>query len=101
MAKQSKTVKTTVNFKATAVKTPKMPSKSSADESANFSFGWEGTAFDELIYEARVIVDNVWPNTETPDIVEGLWDNTPIMDAVLAAIRRGIELGQGDDVADA
>lgn len=73
----------------------------SADETDSFSPFWEGSAWDELTYEARAIVDDVWPNTDTPDIIAGVWDNTPIMQAVMVALRRGIEIGQGDAIATA
>ena len=70
-------------------------------EKDGFIFGWEGTSIDPLMYEARAVVDAVWPDTPTPDVVNGLWDETPIMRAVLAALRRGIAIGQGDDIASA
>lgn len=93
MAKKSQSVKVTVNFKHTK------PTGSSDDD--GFQFGWEGLSVEPLIYEARAIVDNVWPNTPTPDVVGGVWDHTPIMMAVLTALRRGIEIGEGDPVATA
>lgn len=98
MAKQPDVIRTTVAMKATAVKSAK-PTGSSED--SNFSFGWENTAFDPLTYEARALVDETWPDTDTPDIVNGVWDDTPIMKAVMAAIKRGIEIGQGSPVATA
>ena len=98
MAKQSKTVSIKTAMKTTQATGVKGDSTVEKD---GFIFGWEGLAFDELMYEARAIVDNVWPNTATPDVVAGVWDHTPIMQAVLVALRRGIEIGQGDAVATA
>jgi len=97
MAKKPDAISATVNMKVTATKSAK-PTGSSDDNSANFSFGWEGTAYDPLTYIAREIVDQVWPNTATPDVVNGVWDNTPIMQAVMAALKRGLELS-GKDIA--
>lgn len=91
MAKQSKTVSLTTRFKATKAA---KPTGDSSDESDKFLFGWEGLSTEPLIDEARKIVDDVWPNTDTPDVVNGVWDDTPIMRAVLVALRRGIELGR-------
>ena len=60
------------------------------------TFGWEGAAFDPLTYDARKIVDEFWPDTPTPDVVAGLWDNTPIMQCVITALRIGIEKGKAE-----
>lgn len=98
MAKQSKTVSVKTAMKTTQSSGVKGDSTAEKD---GFIFGWEGTAWDQLTYEARAIVDNCWPNTETPDIVNGVWDNTPIMQAVLVALRRGIEIGKGSPIATA
>ena len=97
MVKKSNIISATVHMKATAGKSGK--SLVGDDEGVGgFSFGWEGTAYDPLTYIAREIVDQVWPNTSTPDVVNGVWDNTPIMQAVMAALKRGIELS-GKDIA--
>ena len=93
MVKKSQSIKVSVNFKSSK------PSGSSDDD--NFQFGWEGLSVEPLIYEARAIVDNAWPNTPTPDVVAGVWDETPIMKAVIVALRRGIEIGEGDPIATA
>ena len=98
MARQSKVISVKTDMKSSPSKGVKGDSTQST---ATFSFGWEGTAWDELTYEARAIVDDVWPNTDTPDIVNGVWDDTPIMKAVLVALHRGIEIGMGDEIADA
>ena len=81
----------TTGFKASKAAKPTGDSASKDDD---FLFGWEGLSVEPLIDEARAIVDNIWPNTETPDVVNGVWDDTPIMQAVLVALRRGIELGR-------
>jgi len=95
MAKNaSAVIRTTTSMRATKVKAAK-PTGSSEDD--DFTFGWEQTAHDPLIYIAREIVDNAWPDTPTPDVMAGTWDNTPIMKCVLVALRRGIELAQKDD----
>lgn len=98
MAKSTKTVSV-----KTAMKTTKSSGVTgdSTEQKDGFLFGWEGTSVEPLIYEARAIVDNCWPNTETPDIVLGVWDSTPIMQAVIVALRRGIEIGEGDQIATA
>jgi len=98
MAKKSGVVRTTATMKITATKAVQ---GNSTDDTPTFTFGWEGLSVEPLIFEARAIVDNVWPNTETPDIVDGVWDETPIMQAVIVALRRGIEIGEGDTVASA
>ena len=98
MAKHSKTVSVKTAMKTTQSSGVKGDSTVEKD---GFIFGWEGTAWDQLTYEARAIVDDVWPNTDTPDIVNGVWDDTPIMKAVLVALHRGIEIGMGDEIADA
>ena len=99
MAKKPDAISATVNMKVTATKSAK-PTGSSDDNSANFSFGWENTAFDPLMYVAREIVDQVWPDTDTPDIINGVWDSTPIMSAVMAALKRGFELRDKDLAAE-
>lgn len=98
MAKSTKTLSI-----KTAMRTTNSPGVqgNSTEETNGFIFGWEGTSVEPLIYEARAIVDNVWPNTPTPDVVGGVWDDTPIMRAVLVALRRGIQIGEGDPVATA
>lgn len=95
MAKQSKVVSV-----KTAMKTTNSSGVqgNSTEETDGFIFGWEGLSTEPLIYEARSIVDNVWPDTPTPDVVNGVWDNTPIMQAVIVALRRGIEIGEGDPI---
>ena len=98
MAKKSGTVSVKTAMKTTGATGVQ---GNSTEETDSFIFGWEGCAWDELTYEARAIVDDVWPNTDTPDIIAGVWDNTPIMRAVMVALRRGIEIGQGDAVATA
>jgi hypothetical protein len=98
MAKDTKTVSIKTAMKHT---TSTGVQGDSTEEKDGFLFGWEGLSAEPLIYEARAIVDNVWPNTETPDITGGVWDHTPIMQAVLVALRRGIEIGEGDGVATA
>ena len=77
------------------------PSKPNDTGDADFVTKWEGTHPDPLIYEARAIVDNIWPNTATPDVVNGVWDDTPIMRAVLAALHVGMAIGMGAEVATA
>ena len=96
MDRKSQVVRTTVSMKETAA--PKARPQGSSDE-GGFLFGWEGTTLDPLMYVAREIVDQVWPNTDTPDVVNGVWDDTPIMRAVLVALKRGMELR--NDAADA
>ena len=98
MDRSKKTVSTVAPFKASPTKRAR-PTGDSTEEKDGFIFGWESTAWDELTYEARAIVDNCWPDTATPDIVNGVWDNTPIMQAVLVALKRGVEIGQGSPVA--
>lgn len=98
MGKQTKVVSVKTAMKTTASSGVQGDSTESKD---GFIFGWEGTSVEPLIYEARAIVDNVWPNTATPDVVLGVWDNTPIMQAVIVALRRGIEIGEGDSIATA
>lgn len=98
MAKKSKVISVKTAMKTTAATGVQ---GNSTEEKDGFIFGWEGTSVEPLIYEARAIVDNVWPNTPTPDVVNGVWDETPIMKAVLVALRRGIEIGEGDPVATA
>ena len=86
----------------TAMKTTNAPGvQGNSVDGEDFIFGWEGLSVDPFMYEARAIVDNVWPDTPTPDVVAGVWDDTPIMRAVLVALRRGIEIGQGSPVATA
>lgn len=98
MVKKSKTISVKTAMKTT---TSSGVQGDSTEEKDGFIFGWEGTSIEPLIYEARTIVDNVWPNTATPDVVMGVWDHTPIMQAVLVALRRGIEIGEGDSIATA
>lgn len=95
MVSKSKAVKLSTPMKASK------PTGDSTQDDKGFLFGWEGLSVEPLIYEARALVDNVWPDTETPDIVAGVWDETPIMKAVIAALRRGIEIGEGSAVASA
>lgn len=92
--KLSSVIRTVTAMRATKVKASKPTGSIDDDE---FLFGWEQTAHDPLIYIAREIVDNAWPNTATPDVTAGTWDDTPIMKCVLVALRRGIELAQGSD----
>ena len=98
MAKKASTVSVKADMKTT--NSPGVKGNST-EETGDFIWGWEGLSADPLMYEARYIVDDVWPNTDTPDIVAGVWDDTPIMRAVLVALRRGIEIGEGDDIATA
>lgn len=98
MAKKSKVISVKTAMKTTAATSVQ---GDSTEEKDGFIFGWEGTSVEPLIYEARSIVDNVWPNTPTPDVVNGVWDETPIMKAVIVALRRGIEIGEGDPIATA
>lgn len=87
MAKKSGAISTTVRMKTTPTK---MAGKSGGDDSPIVS--WETTTSDPLLEIAREIVDQVWPDTATPDIVNGVWDETPIMKAVLVALQRGREM---------
>jgi len=73
----------------------------SSDDDDERILAWEGGSIEPLIYEARDIVDNMWPDTPTPEIVAGIWDHTPIMRAVLAALYRGIQIGEGDGILTA
>jgi len=84
-------------MKATKVSKSKLTGSSDDD----LVWVWEGTHADPLIYEARAIVDNIWPDTATPDIVNGVWDDTPIMRAVLIALHAGVAIGMGAEVATA
>ena len=93
MARKSEVVKTTVRIKETVV--PRNAPK--GEEDASFLFGWEGTVLDPLIYVARNIVDQVWPDVETPGVLNGDMDDTPIMRAVLMALRHELEAKVSDD----
>lgn len=93
MAKHAKTVSLTTGMKASPA--------TNSGEDKDFLFGWEGLSAEPLMYEARGLVDMLWPDTPTPEIVGGVWDDTPIMRAVVAALKRGIEIGQGDEIATA
>lgn len=92
MARKSKTV-----MLAKAMKSSE-PTTSDDDDHI---LAWEGGSIEPLIYEARAIVDDLWPNTPTPEIVAGIWDHTPIMRAVLTALYRGIQIGEGDGILTA
>ena len=101
MAKKSRSsVSTAVAMRVTQIRKV-AAMRTSTDDDDQFLFGWENTALDPLIYVAREIVDQAWPNTPTPDITAGVWDHTPIMQCVLIALRRGIALSRDvpDDVA--
>lgn len=74
------------------VSSTKNAGKSWGSDDDDTIVSWEMTTSDPLLNIAREIVDQVWPDTDTPDIVNGVWDETPIMKAVIAAIKRGLQM---------
>jgi len=55
--------------------------------------GW--MPVDPLLLEARAIVEAVVPPAYAKKVKTGEWDGVPIIEATLAALRRGIKIGAG------